>query len=258
MKVQVLLSCMNQVDHSIVKRANLQTEAIIVNQSDRFSKEEFSNNGSKITFLTFDERGIGLSRNNALMRADADIVLFADDDMEFVDGYEAIVADEFRKNSKADMLVFNVPSKNPARKSAAITKRGRVHLHNCLKYGTVRMAIKLERLHEKGIYFSLLFGGGAKHGSGEDSRLIFQIIQSGLRVYSVPRTIGFVAQEDSSWFEGYTKKYFVDKGVLYRSLSPRLHPLFSARYLIKHHKTFGDKFTFGQLLRFMILDSKKS
>ena len=34
-----------------------------------------------------NERGIGLSRNTALMRATADIILFADEDVTYKDGY---------------------------------------------------------------------------------------------------------------------------------------------------------------------------
>lgn len=258
MNVQVLLSCMHQKDYSIINQANLQTDSIIINQADEFKKEVFQKGAAEIIFLTLDERGVGLSRNNALMRSTADIILFADEDMTYVDGYEAIVLEEFRKNSKADMIVFNVPSTNPERTSALITSPGRVRRYNCLKYGTVRMAVKAERLKEREIFFSLLFGGGAKYSSGEDSKLIYRAIKSGMRVYASPRIIGYVTQEGSSWFEGYTKKFFVDKGVLYRSLSPRFHIIFSLRFILKNRKRFPQDFSLLQLMQFMIVESKEA
>lgn len=54
--------------------------AIIINQCDHVAKRTLSKNGKTIQFYSFDERGIGLSRNTAFMRASADIVEFADDD----------------------------------------------------------------------------------------------------------------------------------------------------------------------------------
>ena len=41
-----------------------------------------------IKIYSFDERGVGLSRNSALMRADADIIVFADSDVIYNDDYE--------------------------------------------------------------------------------------------------------------------------------------------------------------------------
>ena len=41
--------------------------------------------------MSFTERGVGLSRNNALMRASADICLFADDDIIYENNYKEIL-----------------------------------------------------------------------------------------------------------------------------------------------------------------------
>ena len=43
---------------------------------------------------------------NALMRADADICLFADDDMVYEDNYVEIIENAFRDNPYADVIVF--------------------------------------------------------------------------------------------------------------------------------------------------------
>jgi len=238
MRLQVLLSVMNQKDHSIVKKANLQTDAIIVNQTDEFKSEKFSHNGSEIHFLSFDEKGVGLSRNNALMRSTADIAVFGDEDIRYVDGYEEVILKEFKNNPKADMVVFNVPSDNPDRPTYHISKRTRVRVHNSLRYGAVKMAIRPDRIKKKNIYFSLLFGGGAKYSSGEDSLLIYSVLKSGLKVYASPEVIGYVSQEDSTWFTGYTDKFFVDKGVLFGSLSPKLSYVLCLQYVMRKYGTF--------------------
>ena len=70
--VQVLVAAMNQTDHSLLDRMNIQSDAIIGNQCDYNSVEKFEYDGHSITYLNFAERGVGLNRNNALMRATAD------------------------------------------------------------------------------------------------------------------------------------------------------------------------------------------
>ena len=86
-RVQVLASVMHQPDDSILEKLNIQSDAIIINQCDRNRIEKKDYHGKKVLWMDFAERGVGLSRNTAFMRADADICIFADDDEQFEDGY---------------------------------------------------------------------------------------------------------------------------------------------------------------------------
>ncbi len=257
MNLQVLLSAMHQTDHSIIERANIQSDAIIVNQTDEFKKEIFQHEGFTIQFLSFDERGVGLSRNTALMRADADIALIADDDIRYVDGYRQKVIAAFEANPEADMIVFNVPSKNPLRKSYQAKKVGRVRWYNCLRYGAYRMAFRVDRVKQKNIYFSLLFGGGARYSSGEDSIFIYDAIRSGLKVFHSDEVIGTVDQTVSTWFEGYTDTFFKDKGALFKALFPRSYPLFIMQYIIRQRKSFGETARLSRVYSLMISGAKQ-
>lgn len=250
MRLQILMSVMNQT-HDIVKQANIQSDAIIVNQCDEFKKEVFDHNGHTIQFLSFDERGVGRSRNAALMRADADIVLLSDQNVVYDDNYEQIILDAFEANPQADMLVFNVPTEDPERKTYTINQQHRVRRRNCLRYGAVRMAIRIESAKRSNISFSLLFGGGAKYSSGEDSLFIYEAIRKGLRVEAIPQTIGNVKAHESSWFSGYTDKFFKDKGALFKVLAPKLHQLYILQFAVRKQKTMGDGRSVMELIRLM-------
>lgn len=233
--LQVLIATMNQKKiKDLLKKMNIQTDAIITNQTDEFSKEEIKYNNKFIKLYNFDERGIGLNRNNGLMRATSDILLFADDDIKYVNGYETIVIEEFKKNEKADMIIFNIDQSETERKRYKIKKYHRVHKYNCLRYGAVRIAVKTEKIKKKNIYFSLLFGGGAKYGSGEDSIFIYNCIKKGLKVYACPKTILTLEDSESTWFDGYNEKFFYDKGALLSCLYGKLTPLYVYAYIIKH------------------------
>lgn len=252
MKVTVLVSTMHQKDYSIVERMNIQSDAIIINQCEKNNIVELQKSEYNIKILSLKERGVGLSRNTALMRATSDFVVFADDDETFVDGYAETIIEEFKRHPKADMLIFNVKSKNKLRPQYEIKKYSRVYKYTCLKYGAVRIAIRLDKLREVNVYFSLLFGGGAKYSNGEDSLFICECIDKGLKVYASEKLIGYVEQNDSTWFKGYNKKYFNDRGVLYKKISKYFYWLLSIRFLIKIHRHYKNDISFFKALKYML------
>ena len=161
MKIQVLVAAMNQTDHSLIEKMNIKTDAIIGNQCSFNSIEEFKVGNQTIRYLNFAEKGVGLNRNNALMRADADICLFADDDMVYEDNYIETIEKAFRENPDADVIVFNLKEKILTRK--LIAKKTRVGYLNYLRYGTARIAVRLQSIKKHGIYFNQCFGGGTEH-----------------------------------------------------------------------------------------------
>ena len=168
------------------------------------------------------------------MRASADIVLFADDDEVLVDNYENIIIDEFQNNAKADMLVFSIDSTGGTRDAETILAKKKLNKYNCLKYGAVRFAVKLNMLRKNNISFSLLFGGGCQFGSGEDSIFIYDCLKKKIKVFTSTKTIACVDFSTSSWFKGYNKKFYFDKGALFYCLHGYFSYLFIVIYLLRH------------------------
>lgn len=233
MKLQVLLSVMDQLDHSILIKTNISTEAIIVNQCKINRREVFMNRSNKIVFISMPDRGVGLSRNTAFLNSTSDLAVFADQDIEYNDNYEKIISYEFEKKPNADIIIFNTRSKNANNPTYMIKKDRRVRRYNCLRYGATKIAIKTDRVRASGVKFSLDFGGGAKYSSGEDSLFLYQCIKKGLRVYACNKEIGTVDQENSTWFTGYNDKFFKDKGVFFYTLSPKLAYIYAIYFVIK-------------------------
>ncbi len=233
MQVQVLASVMNQNMEKIAERMNLASDAVIINQCDCLGQEEMEYRGHKVRFFSFPDRGVGKSRNEAIIRADRDIYLFSDEDIVYEDGYGEAIAAEFEKNSKADMILFNI-SVEESRRTYHITERKRVHWYNCGRYGAVSFAVRRDSLLASGVTFSLLFGGGARYSNGEDSLFLKEFMNKGYRVYTAPVTIGREEAGDSTWFAGYNEKFFHDRGVLYHYLYGRLAPAMALRFLLAH------------------------
>lgn len=250
MKVQVLASVMNQEMRHIVSRMNLSTDAVIINQCDRYNVEEMEWRGHRVRFFSYAERGVGRSRNNAILRADSDICLFSDEDIVYKDGYGELIAKEFERQPQADMILFNIRVEE-ARRTYHITERKRVRWYNCGRYGAVSFAVRTQKLQESGVMFSLLFGGGARYSNGEDSLFLKEFMEKGYKVYTAPVTIGREEAGDSTWFAGYTKKFFYDRGVLYHYLYGRLAWAMALRFLLAHRDIMCQEVSVGQAFLWM-------
>lgn len=221
MKFEILLSIIDKKENNEIynhlKEKNITTDAIIVNQTNFDNVNKKYINGKNIYILNLNERGVGLSRNTALQRTEADIILFADDDEKFEDDYELKILNAFKNLPNADIILFNVKSNNPNRAAAKIKKIKKVHWYNSMKYGAYQIAVKVISIKKKRVTFSTLFGGGSKFGSGEDSLFLLDSLDAGLNIYTYPSQIATVEQKNSTWFKGYNKKFFFDRGALFAS-----------------------------------------
>jgi hypothetical protein len=256
MSLQVLVATMNQTDDSLMERMNLQSDAIIINQTDHHDYRKINREGHTIHFYSFAERGVGLSRNSALMRATADYALLADDDMVYRDGYPQMVEQAFAENPEADVLLFNLEEEVPTR--YVIKEQFRVSKRNYMRFGAARVAFRPASIHKKGISFHLLFGGGTPHTNGEDTIFLKDCLEKGLTMVAVPVTIAKLTEErESTWFQGFNEKYYRDRGALFKMLSPRLYHLLILQFVIRKYKPNQGMPTRSEQLRFMLAGAKE-
>ena len=108
MKLQVLCATIKQNDFSLAEAMNIQTDVIFANQNGSNKTEEKDFGTFKAKMISTDTCGVGINRNIALMNSDADICLFADDDIRYEEGYERVVKRAFEDSPTADVLIFNL------------------------------------------------------------------------------------------------------------------------------------------------------
>lgn len=241
MKIQVLVATMDQENHALLEKMHLETDAIVANQCNYNSIEKFEWKGHQITYLNFSERGVGLNRNNALMRAKADICLFADDDMIYEKDYVQTVLRAFKRNPNADVIIFNLHASD--RKRHITKKQYRVHFWSCSRFGCARIAVKLKSIRDKGIYFNQCFGGGTEHCHGEDYIFLAECLKKNLVIYAVPDYIANLTEErNSTWFTGFNEKYFRDQGELFKVAAPKIWKLMCLQDAIRHKKIYKRPF----------------
>lgn len=258
MTIQVLISTVDQKDYTLLSKMNIKTDAIVINQTNYNSIKRFSFNNNSIVWVNMDIRGIGLSRNTALMYSNADIVLFADDDMVYNDDYDKEVIKAFEINNNADIICFNINLINSNKNIGGHRnnkKNKRLHLFNSMRYGACLIAARRKVLLNKRIYFSLLFGGGAEFNSGEDSIFIKDCLDAGLNLYSNIYTLGNVDDSNSSWYNGINDKFFIDRGMVLASAFPKINMLIIAFYTWKLSK-LSNSYNIKQIFKLMIKGKK--
>ena len=255
MKVQLLISAMHADSKELVKKMNVSSEAILINQCDENSYENFFvedvvGEKREIRAYSFCERGVGLSRNNALLRASEEISLFSDDDIVYVKDYEQKIVEQFEKHKEADVLLFNVEVCEE-RRTYFNTDFHRVRWYNCGRYPAYAIAIRTEKMHNNNLTFSLLFGGGAKYSNGEDSLFLRDCLKAGLKMYATDVLIGKEEAGESTWFFGYNKKFFYDRGVLYHYLYGKMAKVWGIRFLLKNKNTMCKEISFKQAYEYL-------
>ena len=236
-RVEVLLATMHRENTDFLEDMNIQSDIVIANQADCFNFSETKDNfDNRIRFITTAFRGVGKNRNLALDYSENELLLFADDDMSYYNGYAQEISKAFDKIKDADILIFNIDQTG----RETIIKNGsvkRVGIFNFSRYGTFRIAIRKNSLVRANLSFSLMFGGGTDFGSGEDSLFLREALRKKLKIYTYPYTIAKVDQTNSSWFSGYSSEaFYYDKGCLISYLFPVFGFLFKYYFAYKFAK----------------------
>ena len=250
MKLEVLVAAVNAIPEELAERMRLDSDAIIVNQCDHYEYSEFQRNYRKIRVFSMAERGVGLSRNTALLRGEGDILLFGDDDICYDEDYEENIIEAFEQNPDADGITFNLEV-DPRRKTYENTRERRIRFYNYGRYPTYALAVRADSIRRANVCFSLLFGGGARYSNGEDSLFFHDCLKKGLHLYASTRKIGKELYRESSWFDGYHEKFFYDRGFLYAHLYGKFAHLWALRFLLAKRATILTEHSLGEAFSLM-------
>lgn len=239
-KVQVLVATMHQQDFSKVSEMKIASDVFFANQADKTGYETKDYGGFSAAMLTTETRGVGINRNFALQYASGDILLLADDDMVYSEGYADTVRREFEAHPDADAIIFNIETVGADVQRRMNQKSSRVRMFNALNYGAARIAVRRNSLMRERIYFSTSFGGGTPFSAGEDSLFICDMLKKGFKIYTSPEVIATVDQSTSTWFSGYNQKYIYDKGAFFGAAFGIIALPMCLQDLIRHKKIYKD------------------
>lgn len=228
-EVEVLVSCMNQKDSSLIEKLNLKTNAVVVNQSDENSYKEINFNNNIVKFISSDQRGLTKSRNLALSYASKDICILCDDDVYYYSDYKETILKAFEQLPDADIIIFDIERINYNGNARPIRKVRKAPSHK--SYGSVRIAFRRKSIERNNIWFDVNFGSGSIFTSGEETILLNKARRKKLKIYEFPSVIAKVDFQASTWREGFNEKFFYDKGALLASAYPNLKYMYMFYYI---------------------------
>ena len=239
-RVEVLVTTMHQSDFSKFSQMNLQTDAVIANQTDRNEYAETEINGCTVKLISTDSRGLSRNRNIALAHAsqNADYILFSDDDLVFNDGYEQAILDEFEKHPEAEAIKFNIHDLSQIRKISMrwIDQFEKATRRNMSSSGVWGVVVKSDILKKYNLYFHENFGTGTENYCGEDTIFLMEMLDKEVRFYRSPVDIAGIDQTESSWFQGHNERYFTTCGMVLGTIYPRLSYLLVIRSAWKAYR----------------------
>lgn len=239
-KIVVLVTTMYQTDLSKYREMNLHTDAVIANQTDRNEIFEETIDKYNVRLVSTDSRGLSRNRNIALahFRQDEDIIVFADDDLIFVDGYDEMIAAEFDAHPYAEAIKFNLQDLSEIRKISMkrIERFEKATRRNMSASGVWGLAIRSETLKKMNLRFDERFGAGAEFYSGEDTIFLMNMIDQGISFYRSPLVIAGIDQTESSWFTGIDERYYRTSGAVIDAIYPLLSRFIVIRSAYRAYK----------------------
>lgn len=245
MKLQVLISCMHQQDHSIVERSNIQSDVVVINQCDTNNREEWTFKNKKgekchALFISTTERGLSRSRNMAIANATADVCLICDDDEVLCDDYYDTIVRSYETNFGFSFLTFNLRD----RYRTFPSKSHRIGFIGALQLASWQITFKREDILTHNLSFDIEMGAGVTMGGSEENKFILDCLHSGLKGKYMPTIIGSVSQASSTWEvnEDNYERYFIDRGKAYEKLMGKtlgiLYIFYSSMKKLKQYKKF--------------------
>lgn len=210
---EVLMSCMNQSNFDIGFRSKVDSDLLIINQTNINGYEEIEVNGHLWRMISTTERGLSKSRNMALKNARGKICLLSDDDQFFLPEYKEIICKAFRELPEATVIAFNINRINNQIKKRYYVIEKSKEASKVRGFQSSMLAMKIEQIKEKKIFFDERFGSGTDWGGGEETLFQEDIRKNGLRIFEYPEIIATVDySQGSQWFHGFDRKYFYNIG----------------------------------------------
>lgn len=231
-KLELLCVTMHQTDFSKIEQMNLHCDVVFANQADWDSVEELEFENHRARMITTKTRGVSKNRNIAIenISSDTDIVVFADDDLRFCDEFGTRILQEFALHPNAEAIKFNLKCVSDRKISMKpISTFHKATRREVSGWGVCALAMKAEILRKHVFKFNERFGPGSANYCGEDTIFLQELLKKRIRLYASPICIADIDQSMSSWFEGYTARYFTINGMILHEIYPGLCYLLALR-----------------------------
>jgi len=245
MVLEILVSCMNQADMSIVDQSGITTDVLIINQCNEERLQEHIHGERRNRMISTMDRGLSKSRNMAIEHAAGDICLFCDNDEQFYHDYEQIVLAAFQRLQDADMILFDFDNLPHYFKN----EEHQLKFFDLFHAISCQIAYRRTSLEKAGIRFNPFMGAGSGNGAQEENKFLIDCYKSGMKIYYVPQKLGRIIETESTWFTGFDEKFFYQRGGSTRQmLGLPMSILYAFYYVFRKHDMYKEEISLSKAL----------
>lgn len=246
MKLEILMSCMYQKDNALIEKSRITGDVVVINQCDQDEYVEYKTEKGVARIFSTTQRGLTKSRNMAIEKSNAEICLLCDDDEIFETEYERRILDAYENLPQADVVIFKMKNRVPSFEDKVIQLR----FPKTMKVSSWQISFKKDSLSKAGIRFDELLGAGTGNGAEEELKFLTDCEKVGLKIFYVPSVIASVGQTESTWFEGFTEQFFINRGATTRYiLGAPLAAVYAIYYVVRKKKIYEAQITMPKALK---------
>ena len=246
MKLEILMSCMHQADDALIHASRIYGDVVMINQCEREEYAQYPTRDGVARMFSTKQRGLTKSRNMAIRNSCADVCLLSDDDEVFAPDYVEKVLGAYKSLPQADVIIFKMENREPSFPDQVM----RLRFPKTMKVSSWQISFRRQRLLDTGVRFDELMGAGSGNGAEEELKFLTDCEKAGLQIWYVPQTIAAVAQQSSTWFEGFTERFFEDRGATTRYiLGAPLACAYGVYYVVKKRNMYAESVAPAQAMK---------
>lgn len=145
--------------------------------------------GSRAVTDELKSLGVAKSRNRVIELSETDYLVFADDDIEFVDAGLREAIDYLDNNPQVALVLAQAASPSGGLRKPYRSKQERLTKLNSARAATYEMIIRVSTIKDLGIRFDESFGAGVENYLGDEYIFIADLISAGGKGVFLPITI---------------------------------------------------------------------
>jgi glycosyltransferase involved in cell wall biosynthesis len=219
---------------------------VVINQCNKEDYDELKTKNGLARMYSVKDRGLTKSRNMAIEKSHGDICLLCDDDEVFQKDYEQKILSAYEEIPDADIIIFKMVNRTPSFPDKVI----RLKFPKIMKVSSWQISFKRAPLVDSSVRFDELLGAGTGNGAEEELKFLKDSLKAKLKIYYVPLEIASVGQESSTWFTGFTEKFFCDRGNTTRYiLGLPVSVLYAFYYVVRKRNMYKKDISFFKALK---------
>ncbi len=249
--IDLLISTMNYRPGALDKLLATVPESInviVVNQITGASECDAQTQIKPNTMCySFKERGLSRSRNRLMSLAVSDVVVMADDDVEFVPGAFEHVAQAFCENPNEHILTFMMLKPDGAPRKCYKSNSFRHNKFSIAKVSSCEIAVHRKMVGPFTINYDESFGLGAIYPMGEEVAFLRDCLKAGLNIRFIPVAISCHPEESTG--RNFSTDSEISRGALFYRLYGLLAYLLGFAFYFKKRKVLARSVGYGAALR---------